>query len=139
MALAGGCGKGEDAGPRQPAPEAPVSIDTAAETLPTQEPVPLPTDFPADFPIPPGAVVTRAEVAPDETGTAASATLVTTDDADDTLEWYERALADAGWEVTERGQRSIHAVLGESWTEVRVSVAEPGRTVVEARAWKAGR
>lgn len=139
MALATGCGKGDDRGPRRPEPETAAPRETVPDSATDVTPVPLPVDFPGELPLPPDATIVRAESTPDETGTAASATLVTTADADDTLSWYVAALTEAGWEISERGPRSLQAVLGESYAFVTVTATDPDRTVLEARIWRAGR
>lgn len=136
--LAAACGKGDGGAPAEAGGSAPAPDTVPPPPAAGVEPVALPDRFPADLPIPPGATVVRAEVSPDAAGTAASASLVTTADADDTLSWYAGALADAGWDV-ERASGAIHAVLGESWADVTVLAAGPGRTEIEARVWKAGR
>lgn len=138
LALATGCGKGDEA-PRAPEPEPSAAAGTLPAPVEDAVPVPLPDDFPPELPVPPGATAVRVETAPDQTGTAASVTLVTTADADDTLSWYARALSDAGWQIAERGSRSLHAVQGESYAAVKVTEDAPGRTTLEARIWKAGR
>lgn len=139
MALVGGCDKGDERAPRRPQPEVPVTADTPPTPTAEVPLVPPPVDFPSELPLPPGATVVRAESTPDETGTAASATLVTTADTDDTLSWYVAALTDAGWEISERGPRSLHAIQGESYADITVTATDPDRTVIEARIWKAGR
>lgn len=138
MTLAAACGKGDYA-PRSPEPERTAATDTVPAPVEDAVEASLPADFPAELPVPPGATIVRAEARPDESGTAASATLVTSVDADDTLSWYARALTDAGWQIADRDSRSLHAIQGESYADVTVTADDPDRTVLEARIWRAGR
>ena len=136
MTLVAGCGKGDDAGPRSVEAD-PAPVETLPPPVEDATAVPLPEEFPADLPIPPGATVVRADAASREGGTAASVTLVTTADADDTLSWYSRALTDAGWEI-DPAAGGVHAVRGESWIELDARDRAPDRTEIEARVWTAG-
>lgn len=140
FALVVTCGKPPEDDSATPVPAA--AGDPGAEVDLNLE---LPPAFPSSFPIPPLSTVIEATAVPGPGGVVSQITLVTPEDEGDVVAWFERALVDSGWEITDReidGSRRIHAIRGESYVDLEVAppTAAAGDSLrIHARIWNPAR